>query len=251
MSPDPNDAAADPTEDESRPKREISPAKLAANRANAARSTGPRTPDGKARRGSMDWSTACVPRSTSSPARTPTSCAERLEAWTEELGAETEAERYLVKNAVRASWRIDRCQGAEAAALTERIQDVADWFDDGTGPRGHLLAAGFEDKTARRRAPAPADVARLPMADRAVGGPGASTSRMHDAVEPTDRLRGVSLMGYWWNDLFQEPEVERWVVAHVAGLSGRRASSERVAGLLGGHRPEGMSRSRSSSAGSG
>src|SRR3954453_702015 len=93
-----------------KPKREISPARLAANRANALRSTGPRSPEGKAVSKLNGLVHGMRAESEVLPGEDAGELRRRHEAWADELGAGTEAERYLVRAAVDASWRIDRCR---------------------------------------------------------------------------------------------------------------------------------------------
>src|SRR3954463_2846615 len=111
-------------------KREISPARLAANRANSKRSTGPRTPRGKSVSKMNGLVHGMRAESEVLPGEDADELRRRHEVWADELGAETEAERCLVRAAVNASWRIDRCRGAEAAALTRRVLGAGDAYDD-------------------------------------------------------------------------------------------------------------------------
>src|SRR5690349_14111482 len=92
-----------------KPKREISPARLAANRANARRSCGPRSPEGKAISKMNGLVHGMRAESEVLPGEDADELRRRHEVWADELGAETEAERCLVRAAVNASWRIDRC----------------------------------------------------------------------------------------------------------------------------------------------
>src|SRR3954452_22821612 len=92
--------------DGAEPKREISPARLAANRANSRLSTGPRTPRGKSASKFNGLVHGMRAESDILPGEDPEELDRRLETWADELGAETESERYLVEEAVKASWRI-------------------------------------------------------------------------------------------------------------------------------------------------
>src|SRR4051812_43217134 len=90
------------------PKREISPARLAANRANSLRSTGPRTPLGKSVSKLNGLVHGMRAESDILPGEDPAELDRRSAAWADELGAQTGPERYLAGAAARASWRIDR-----------------------------------------------------------------------------------------------------------------------------------------------
>src|SRR4051794_13840482 len=112
------------------PKREVSPARLAANRTNSKRSTGPRTPRGKCVSKMNGLVHGMRAESEVLPGEDADELRRRHETWADELGAETEAERCLVRAAVDASWRLDRCRAAEAAALTRRVLGAGDAYDD-------------------------------------------------------------------------------------------------------------------------
>src|SRR3954468_21597554 len=111
-------------------KREISPARLAANRANSRRSTGPRTPRGKSVSKMNGLVHGMRAESEVLPGEDADELRRRHEVWADELGAETEAERCLVRAAVDASWRIDRCRSAESPALTRKGPGAGVPYDD-------------------------------------------------------------------------------------------------------------------------
>src|SRR4051812_20382382 len=108
-------------EGDPRPRRPISPARLAANRANSLLSTGPRTPRGKA----VSKLNGLVHSFCAEEALLPGECGEELQrrrdTWAFELGATTEAERRCTDNAVDACWRIDRCRRADHAAVERNM----------------------------------------------------------------------------------------------------------------------------------
>src|SRR3954464_16063493 len=113
-----------------KPKREISPARLAANRANASRSTGPRTPLGKSISKLNGLVHGMRAESDILPGEDPEALDRRIATWADELGAVTESERYLAEAAAKESWRIDRCRGAEAAALSRQVLRAGEDYDD-------------------------------------------------------------------------------------------------------------------------
>src|SRR4051794_24673625 len=135
-----------------KPKRGISPARLAANRANALRSTGPRSPQGKAVSKFNGLVHGMRAESLVLPGEDADELQCRHEAWADELGAATEAERHLVRAAVDASWRIDRCRAAEAAALSRQVLRAGDDYDD--------ALAGEVEQLSYRLAEEPAAVVR-------------------------------------------------------------------------------------------
>src|SRR3954453_12863953 len=113
-----------------KPKREISPARLAANRANALRSTGPRTPLGKSVSKLNGLVHGMRAESDILPGEDPEALDRRIATWADELGAVTESERHLAEAAAKASWRIDRCRGAEAASLSRQVLKAGEDYDD-------------------------------------------------------------------------------------------------------------------------
>ena len=82
-----------------KPKREISPARLAANRANSKRSCGPKTPRGKAVSKFNGLVHGMRAESEIIPGEDPAELDRRIAAWADELGAETGPERYLAEAA--------------------------------------------------------------------------------------------------------------------------------------------------------
>jgi hypothetical protein len=109
-----------------RPKRQtdVSDAKIHANRINAQKSTGPKTPEGKR--------AACMGRTTHGlTARTavlPGESAEEFAQWTADweafLGAETTPERFLAGEAAYSSWRLVHSRDSERALISERREQA-------------------------------------------------------------------------------------------------------------------------------
>ena len=59
------------------------------------------------------------------PGEDPDALQRRRDAWAADLQPQTDVERYLIDTAVNASWRMDRCRRAEAAALARNGCDRA------------------------------------------------------------------------------------------------------------------------------
>src|SRR4051812_3307922 len=96
----------------------VSEARIIANRKNAEKSSGPKTPEGKAAsrlNGLKHGLRAQLPLAIGD--EDPEALERRRVTWASELGPGTEVERYLVEAAVTASWALDRCRRSEAAAL--------------------------------------------------------------------------------------------------------------------------------------
>src|SRR4051794_23244270 len=231
-----HDQAGPESETGAKPKREISPARLAANRANALRSTGPRTPLGKSVSKFNGLVHGMRAESDILPGEDPEALDRRLATWADELGAVTESERYLAEAAVRASWRIDRCRGAETATLTRQVLKAGEDYDDALaeeverlGSRLHEDPAGVVRQLRRSTAGCRWLIARWEeLADRLVG---------WKALEPTERHLAANLMGKHRDDLF-DPAVSRLTVAYLGAL---RIDAERACEILRDDRPEGMS----------
>src|SRR3954454_19774007 len=119
------------TETPSKPRREPSPAQVAANRANAKLSTGPRSDQGKAvsrLNGVTHGMTCKLP--VVLPGEDPEEFQSEVALWARQLGAQTEAERAQVETAVSTRWRMRRARDAEASAVAEAIDGLEEGFDD-------------------------------------------------------------------------------------------------------------------------
>ena len=105
---------------------ESSPARLAANRANAQKSTGPVTPEGKAvppSTWSGSWSLCCA-----ETVVLPGENADDFEAVRQNLSDEhnpqTVTEQYLIDTMATARWALQRAQRQENAVLTQRVNEA-------------------------------------------------------------------------------------------------------------------------------
>src|SRR5258708_25626029 len=101
----------------SKPRREPSPARLAANRANAKLSKGPTSAEGKAvsRLNGVTHGMACkLP--VVLPGEDPEEFRGEVALWARQLGAATDAERAQVEAAVSTRWRLRRARDAEGTA---------------------------------------------------------------------------------------------------------------------------------------
>ncbi len=122
-----------------------SPARLAANRANALLSTGPRTEAGKAASRGNALTHGLSGSGVVLPA-TDVEAVERLKgAFERELGPRGEVALGLVHRAAVLTARLDRCGRQEVAALADRINRAEADFDDGRLDEVDLLMAGLLD----------------------------------------------------------------------------------------------------------
>ena len=91
------------------------------NRKNSQQSTGPRTAAGKSRSKLNGLKHGLRAATLVLPGEDPEALEHRFDAWTEELDPRTDLERYFVRSAVEAAWRLDRVRRAEAAAVARRV----------------------------------------------------------------------------------------------------------------------------------
>ena len=118
-----------------------SQAKIDANKRNAAKSTGPRTAEGKDEVRFNAVTHGLTAAAVVLPHEDAQAYQHRLEAWTRDLRPPDEPGRYLVERAVRISWQLDRADSAEQARLTKRIQDAHRLFADGGAEPAEILLA--------------------------------------------------------------------------------------------------------------
>jgi hypothetical protein len=113
----------------------ISDRKAAANRANAQKSTGPKTAEGKAKVSlnavthGLCAATVVLPNENHDEYE-----AMRL-AWLDDWKPQTEARRVLVDRAAAGAWRLRRCVKAERDRIAEGMAAALDAYDDGVEAR--------------------------------------------------------------------------------------------------------------------
>src|SRR5262249_2415714 len=91
--------------------------RAAINRRNSLKSSGPRTPEGKARSRFNAVKHGCRARLPILPGEDPAAYQDRLETWVDKFGPRDAVEHYLVERAVLVSWQLDRAHRAEVARL--------------------------------------------------------------------------------------------------------------------------------------
>ena len=101
------------------------------NRRKAARSTGPRSPQGKMRSRFNAVKHGCRARLPILPGEDPAVYQDRLETWVDKFAPRDAVEHYLVERAVHVSWQLDRANRAEVARLaTELAKEDAKLAED-------------------------------------------------------------------------------------------------------------------------
>jgi hypothetical protein len=116
-----------------------SEARLAANRLNALKSTGPRSEEGKAQSRQNALKHGLTAKQLVLPTEDAAAFEDRRQEWLEAYQPEGPAQRLLLDRAVQASWRLDRCSIAETARLSERVLHAADDFERAARDRADEL----------------------------------------------------------------------------------------------------------------
>jgi hypothetical protein len=111
-------------------KSQLSAAQLAARRANAKLSTGPRTPSGKAIAALNAVQHGLCSNAAVLPGESVEEFQATLEGWVHELKPADAHERELVYNMVCASIAITRVRKADNAAVGARVRDAGAKWDD-------------------------------------------------------------------------------------------------------------------------
>lgn len=131
-----------------------SPERIASNRANAARSTGPKTSEGKARSRGNALTHGLSGAGIAIPGEDAKVVEARFEALAEDLKARGERERILAHRAAFLALRLERCARYEAAVITDSIRFAGANFDD-------ARKAAVEDALARLPAEPATSLRRL------------------------------------------------------------------------------------------
>jgi hypothetical protein len=132
----------------SRSKSQLSTAQLAARRANARLSTGPRTPEGKVIAALNSVTHGLCSHATVLPGESVEEFQATLEGWVHELKPADAFERELVYNMVCASIAIQRVRTADNAAVSARVLAAGDTWDDARAASLKALVGALgENKT--------------------------------------------------------------------------------------------------------
>lgn len=216
-----------------------SEARIRANRENARRSTGPRTAAGKARSRLNGLRHGLRAETLILPGEDAEALEARRRAWVGELAPGSEVERFLVEDAVAASWRMERCRRVETALAASSVEDAADACDHARAEEVEALADGL--------AADPRRVAR--RLRRSARGCRWLIERFHWLLEtlrgrgwwePSERDHALHLMGKRVDQIYQDPIVYDLCHAFLTVGWGTKGSAHRVDELLGAGGPPGM-----------
>jgi hypothetical protein len=98
-----------------------SPRQIEANRRNAQKSTGPRTPEGKARSRFNGVTHGMTAKFDVLPGEDGAALTGRIDAWTADFQPRNQLERDLVERAARLSWKLERVERAHVDRLMANI----------------------------------------------------------------------------------------------------------------------------------
>jgi hypothetical protein len=223
-------------------KRPLSEAELAARRANAQKSTGPTSDEGKriCRWNSLQHGLrAELPVL---PGECPEAYARRLEQWIAESHVQNDMQRFVVERAVHASWKIERAESVENGIITDAMINIAAEAEEADIQETERLAALLSDEPGVSR-----QMRNTPAGCRFI------LSKLSIFEERLSRFRGlrhtqlnllINIQGKRLTDVLRDdPLATRYVVAELSAVLGNQnVDLDRVAGRLGGIIPEGMSR---------
>ena len=116
-----------------------SPFQLAANRLNAAKSTGPKTIEGKARSRRNSFKHGLTGAGVALPKEDAEAVQERFDALEGELKPNSVLARILVQRVALFSIRLERCARHEAVSLSEKVRAAESEFDEGRSAEADRL----------------------------------------------------------------------------------------------------------------
>jgi len=183
-----------------------SPERLAANRANAQKSTGPRTLEGKARSRRNGLKHGMTGQGIALPDEDADEVERRFAAMDAEMSPRTELGRTLTLRVAMLAVRLERCYRNEAARLTVAVDSAPKAYDDGRLTAVEGLMDGLRDD------------------------PATNARRLQQTPE------GVAYTIKVWEDLkldLTDPDRKLWTAGHL----------ERAENLMG-RRPQDLPRSR-------
>jgi len=120
--------------------------RIQANRRNAQRSTGPRTPEGKARSRCNGLKHGLTGAGIVLAGEDGPAVEERVNAWAAELRPDGQVEGWLVSRAAIASVRLDRCVRRESAEISRAVDKAAANWDERAESRQFELIRDFSDE---------------------------------------------------------------------------------------------------------
>ena len=177
--------------------------KLEANRANAAKSTGPKTQDGKAKSRNNAYKHGMRSRTVVIPGEDQDAYERLRNTLCEELEPMTLHEEFLVKQMADAMWRIDRLKGIETALYDQEEIDpdeldrISRWevrMDNSYHRACKQLRAEQKERRAAQPQPPQRNAARGRWGEKAMGRAGDGATR--PVSKPAILLHSIALSPY-------------------------------------------------------
>ena len=107
----------------------ISPKRLAANRQNSGKSTGPTTSAGKARSSRNALKHGLTSQTAVLPNEDPSVFQEHFDQWLGYYQTDDPAQLAAIERAVSSKWKLDRCTRLETERLSEQVRHAVDQYD--------------------------------------------------------------------------------------------------------------------------
>jgi hypothetical protein len=204
---------------EPRPKRKhvMTPARLAAARANAQLSTGPR--DTSRTRFNRVTHGCCCELPVVMPGEDPEAVQNKGDIYITELGAQTQAERDAIELSVLNYFRVKRCHNADIAAETRVVNDVQNNFED----RQCLRCADLVGNLAL--SPAATIIALLSFT-HGISWLLSQIELLEEHLQtscsfhPSQRVLLIHLLGRKFQDLFTDAVARQLNIDYLSGLHG-------------------------------
>jgi hypothetical protein len=220
-------------------KKPVSEKQLIANRLNSMKSTGPRTPEGKARSSMNNCQSGMRSEKDVLPGEDGALYEQRRAGFSRALAPSDAVQQALVDRFARLEWRGQRGETVEEARAELKIRDVVENAERRDAAEAAQLAAGLDESPENQALLlcTPAGL-RLMIQEW-------STVRaevvQYNNVLGTQRKRCLALVGKRREDALRgDPLALQWVRALLGVACGAGATLERVAKNLGGEPPEGM-----------
>jgi hypothetical protein len=223
-------------------KRPCSAERLAANRSNSKRSTGPRTAQGRMNSSMNNFQHGMRSTKLLIPGESGAEFDQRKKELLEALAPRDAVERMLAERVVIRNWYRLRGERATAGRVSEIIEEIVAGADDRDAREVDRLAALLEQDdpdpdVVRQLRNFPAGVAYLLEQWSIVH------ARLVQYLNPlsTQRKRCFKLLGRpSLSVLRDDPVATKWLRIQIGAMFGPDASLEDVAGFLGGRPPEWM-----------
>jgi hypothetical protein len=111
--------------------------RIAANRRNARRSTGPKTPEGKARSSRNARKHGLLSKDITLPEENPEDFRQLLQAYCDDLQPVGETEEFLVHEIATCQWRLERARRSDTGLWRAQMSKVREYSSTEYDPKDH------------------------------------------------------------------------------------------------------------------